>query len=336
MIKYSIIIPVYNLENYIEKTLDSLKRRSDDAEIIIVNDGSTDKSWSVIEKYVSDHDITDIQLLTQPNGGVSVARNTGIESAKGEYIIFIDGDDICSDRMLERLGEAISGTPELVVWRFDTADGQKNKVSQDPFAEREYSGVEFCKTLLNGKNRIRIGSFAINKNYLISHNLKFTEGCAICEDVEFMYKAILSAERVVTMDDVLYTYIKREGSAANTFDMRRFQAPRAIQRVYGYATLYCNNIIDEYIEDSLKYGLYITHCMHSFEACCRYLNTGQLRKEFLDHYFSECDDVEGFILKAKKKMKYRPDIYSQKRVTIFLFSRRLYVWYVCLKNRGNG
>ncbi len=103
MIKYSVIIPVYNLEKHIVRTLDSLSNRPENTEIIIVNDGSTDNSWTVIEEYISGHDVSDIQLLKEPNLGVSIARNTGIEAARGEYLIFIDGDDICSGDILERI-----------------------------------------------------------------------------------------------------------------------------------------------------------------------------------------------------------------------------------------
>ncbi|MBR6147728.1 MAG: glycosyltransferase family 2 protein [Lachnospiraceae bacterium] len=336
MIKYSVIIPVYNLENYITKTLDSLAGRPEDTEIIIVNDGSTDNSWTVMEEYISENDLTDIQLLKEANLGVSIARNTGIGAARGEYIVFIDGDDLCSDDMFAKIDKSADTLPDMIVWRFSTKDGSILKDSQRDFEKEEYTGAEFCKTLLSGENRIRIGSFVIRKRLIIDCNLRFTEGCAICEDVEFMYKAVISSKSVKTINDICYTYIKREGSAMNTSkkaDMRKFQAPRAIQRIYGYVAMHCNDIVDDYIEDNLKYGLYITHCMHSFESCCRNITTGADRRAFLKEYYEKYTDIEDYIKKASKNMKYRPHIYSEKRLKLFLFNRRLYTWYICNRNK---
>ena len=337
MIKYSVVIPVYNLENYISKTLDSLANRPDDTEIIIINDGSTDKSWTVMEEYISKHDITDIQLLKEPNSGVSIARNTGIEAARGEYLVFIDGDDLCSDDIFEKIEARTDTEPDMIVWRFETDDGKNKKESQSEFKQKEYSAFEFCKSLLSGENRIRIGSFAVRKDLIIEKNLRFTEDCAICEDVEFMYKAVLSSDKIMTFNDICYTYVIRDGSAMNISqgaDMRKFQAPRAIQRIYGYAVMQCSDIIDDYIEDNLKYGLYITHCMHSFESCCKHIITRAERKAFLDEYYDKDSDIEDYIKKASKEMKYYPQIYSEKRLKLFLFSRRLYTWYLSSKHKG--
>lgn len=335
MIKYSVIIPVYNLENHIIRTLDSLSNRPENTEIIIVNDGSTDNSWTVIEEYISGHDVSDIQLLKEPNLGVSIARNTGIEAARGEYLIFVDGDDICSRDIFERIDPKTEDKPDMVVCRFGTDDGANIKESQPRFINSEYSGAEFCRTLLSGENRIRIGSFAIRKDLIIQKNLRFTEKCAICEDVEFIYKAVLSSNSIKTLNDMCYTYIKRDGSAMNNIsievDMRKFQAPRAIQRIYGYAVMQCSDILDEYIEDNLKYGLYITHCMHSFESCCRHLITRADRNAFLKEYFEKYSDIEDYIKKATKNMKYKPQIYSDNRLKLFLLNRRIYTWYICRK-----
>ena len=337
MIKYSVVIPVYNLENYISKTLDSLTNRPNDTEIILINDGSTDNSWTVMEEYVSKNDVTDIQLLKEPNSGVSIARNTGIEAARGEYLIFIDGDDLCADDIFEKIEAKSDTKPDMIVWRFETDDGNNRKESQLNFTKEEYSGTEFCKTLLSGENRIRIGSFAVKKDLIIEKNLRFTEGCAICEDVEFMYKAVLSSDKIRTFNDICYTYIIREGSAMNVSkkaDMRRFEAPRAVQRIYGYTIMHCGDSIDDYIDDNLKYGLYITHCMHSFEACCKHIITRAERKAFLDEYYDKYNDVEDYIKKATKNMKYKPKIYSEKRLKMFLFNRSLYTWYICKKHKG--
>ncbi len=107
----SIIIPVYNAEKYLAECLDSCLNQdipAEDYEIICVNDGSTDGSAEILERYAREH--SNVRFITQPNGGVSVARNTGIDAARGEYIWFVDADDLiqrnCLAGLRRRLGEA--------------------------------------------------------------------------------------------------------------------------------------------------------------------------------------------------------------------------------------
>ena len=117
--KLSIIVPVYNLENYISRTLDSLLaiRFSHDYEIIVVNDGSTDASEAIIRDYQQKTD--KIRLFTIENGGVSNARNVGIGYARGQYITFMDGDDTVEPDFYERaVAELDSGGYDFVQANF--------------------------------------------------------------------------------------------------------------------------------------------------------------------------------------------------------------------------
>lgn len=333
-LKYSIIIPVYNLSDYIERTLDAvLDNELKDTEIILVNDGSTDNSLEIIRRYADSHEIPQCQILTQTNSGVSKARNAGIAAAKGEYIIFIDGDDFCDIAMLETISEKCNNSPDMVVWRFNLVDGDKKKVSQKAFGKSVYTRDEFLEELLRGTSRMRIGSFAVKRSLVMDRNLRFTEGCAICEDVEFMYKAVISSQTILATNSVLYDYIKREGSAINSYDIRKFQAPLAIRRVYEYASSEYLDGTGDYIQDSLKNGLLITHAMYSFDSCCRYINSIKQYREFIRSYFSKCPEVELMIKEAIADMKYEPEIFSRKRLKLFIFSRRIYGLYMC-RDRG--
>ena len=103
MPKISIIVPVYNVEKYVDKCLKSLTQQTlQDIEIIIVNDGSLDKSVEIIEKYVKDNP-TKIKYYEKKNGGLSSARNYGVEYATGEYIAFLDSDDYVETNMYEEM-----------------------------------------------------------------------------------------------------------------------------------------------------------------------------------------------------------------------------------------
>ena len=119
MPKISVIIPVYNTENYLKECLNSVINQTfKDIEIICVNDGSTDNSLSILEEYAR----TDsrIKIINQKNQGVSSSRNNGIKSARGEYIMFLDSDDLYKPDLCEKVVEKIdSQSPDIVMWGHD-------------------------------------------------------------------------------------------------------------------------------------------------------------------------------------------------------------------------
>ena len=116
MKKLSIIIPVYNVEKYILPCLESVFRQGlDDKcyEVIIVNDGTQDKSMEVINKIICSHD--NIKIINQKNQGLSVARNNGIEASTGEYLMFIDSDDLLIENSIHTLLESTLDKPDIIV-----------------------------------------------------------------------------------------------------------------------------------------------------------------------------------------------------------------------------
>ena len=111
--KYSVVIPLYNKEHFIKKAIQSvLKQSFQDFEIIIVDDGSTDRSLEIARKFESEK----LKVYTQPNQGVSVARNKGIENASGEYIAFLDADDTWNMDYLETIDELTTSYPESDIY----------------------------------------------------------------------------------------------------------------------------------------------------------------------------------------------------------------------------
>ena len=128
---FSIIIPVYNVENYLRDCLDSVLGQSfSDWEAVCVNDGSTDHSVSILEEYASrDNRIT---VISQPNGGLSAARNTGLNAAKGDYVIFLDSDDWLEADALKTLSENLSGEDLLCF------NGRRYFEDSGQYAEADY------------------------------------------------------------------------------------------------------------------------------------------------------------------------------------------------------
>lgn len=334
MIDFSIIIPAYNLENYIEKTLESIcKNPLDNVEIIVVNDGSKDDTAKVAKDYLTYNHVPHFEVILQENKGVSAARNAGIEVAQGNYLIFCDGDDLCSQDMIEIISAYTDADYDMIAWRYDILQGEKKKVPQKEFAEESYTNQTALKSFLLGDNKIRLGSFAVKKSLLEENGILYTEGCAIAEDIEFTYKCLASAKSIGTEDAVLYTYIKREGSAMHQFSWKFFQAPAAVQRVYAYVRDNTSILADEELEDYLHNGLYLLHTMYAFGSCIRYLNNWKDAKEFINRYMSEYCDIEREIKRIDKEMKVAPVIFTKTRTQLFRANRKWYVYYIFMRER---
>ena len=108
MPKFSIIVPVYNVEEYIDDCLKSIKSQTfKDYEVIVVNDGTKDNSMDIVKNY-------DVEIINQENGGLSSARNTGVKKAKGEYLIFLDSDDYIEKDLLKKINDSLKDNPDVV------------------------------------------------------------------------------------------------------------------------------------------------------------------------------------------------------------------------------
>ena len=185
MTKISVIVPVYNVEKYLSKCLDSLANQTlKDIEIIIVNDGSPDNSQKIIDEYVKKYN--NMKSYIKENGGLSDARNFGIKKATGEYISFLDSDDYVTHDMYERMYEkAISNNFDIVVCDL-------NYVTDDKIT-KIYSRIEKDTDNIK-KEMLDIYPSACNKIFkkeLFDSGIEFKKG-VLFEDVEFLYIDIVT------------------------------------------------------------------------------------------------------------------------------------------------
>lgn len=333
MIVFSIIIPAYNLEQYIVKTLESITENDIvNTEVIVIDDGSTDNTRVLAEQFLDINDVPHYVVLSQENSGVSVARNAGISRARGKYIIFCDGDDFCATNMIERLNMIKNTNHDMLIWRYNILQDREYTVSQKEFQNTVLYNKDVLKSFLLQGNRIRLGSFAVKKSLLEKAGIYFTKDCAIAEDIEFMYKCLAMAESVYTINDILFTYVKRDGSAMNAFNMKRFQAPEAIRRVYQYVKANTNIPEDFEMNDYLQNGLYILHSMFSFDSCIKYLKNGRDAGKFIRTYFEQYSGIENELKYAAKNMKVYPPNVSKRRIKIFCVNRKMYIYFYMLRN----
>ena len=220
MPKVSIIVPVYNVEDYLERCLDSLVNQTlEDIEIIVVNDGSPDNSQAIIERYEKKYP-NKVKGYIKENGGLSDARNYGMPYAKGEYVAFVDSDDYVELTMYEKLyNEAKAKDSEIVVCGYFKVD-EKEKTMQSA----QMGNMEFYDQ--NPRERKEIleinAPYAWNKlvkrELLERTKIQFPKGL-LFEDICTMYPLLASANKVSKVNEELYYYIvEREGSITAQFD----------------------------------------------------------------------------------------------------------------------
>lgn len=218
----SIIIPVYNAGEFLRETVLSVLEQDYKAiELILVNDGSKDDSLSICNELKASDDR--IIVIDQPNAGVSTARNNGLKAAKGEYVLFIDADDLLEKDMVSTLyNKAIETSADIV--SCGAALIKDGVVIKEEFGTNKlytYDNEEALKFFLIG-NKVNIGVWTkLFKKSLID-DLEFRKNIRINEDKLFIFEALMKANKYVVYDVSKYKYIQRNSSATRTFDSRWF------------------------------------------------------------------------------------------------------------------
>ena len=212
MIKVSIIVPAYNVENYIEKCLESLVNQTlKEIEIIIVNDGSTDGTKQKIEKFLLAYP-EKIKYLEKINGGLSSARNYGIPSATGKYIGFVDSDDYVELDMYEKMYEkAEREQADLVECDFIWEYPNKQKVDTGKIYHSKKDALMYARVVAWNK--------LIKRETLEKANIQFPKGLRY-EDTEFFYKLLPSLNKIGFIKTPMVHYVQRSNSIANTQNER--------------------------------------------------------------------------------------------------------------------
>lgn len=208
--KYSFIIPTYNIENYIEECVHSvLKQTFKDFEIVLVNDGSTDRSLEKC-KSLQKEDIR-VKVVDKANGGLSSARNAGLEVAQGDYIIYVDGDDWVSPDMLELAEnfQSSNGSVDILCFDLYKAYADKNILDDYRIKEGVYKGIDF---FLNSRFLAVAASKVFKKDFLQEQGLKFLVG-RLHEDMSYTIPLCIKADRIGYVQKPVYYYRQnRDGS----------------------------------------------------------------------------------------------------------------------------
>lgn len=214
--KFSIVVPVYNVEAYLDDCLTSLQAQDfADFEVVCVNDGSTDSSRELLSVWASK--LPQMKVVDRENGGLSAARNTGLAAAAGDYILFVDSDDWVEPTLLSRLAAEAGGEDMLCF-----ACRKSDSGATDTLLPEQSDGWSYYNRHALEHREVPfvcVWQRCYRREFLMENCLRFREG-VLHEDNEFTPRACLKAKRIKVIPDVLYNYRIRPGSIMTTRGLR--------------------------------------------------------------------------------------------------------------------
>lgn len=212
----SIIVPVYNVEKYIDRCMDSILRQTfADFELILVDDGSLDQSGTICDEYAEKDNR--IRVIHQKNRGLSSARNVGLANAGGKYVMFCDSDDYVSDRWCETMYAQIEQQPNALVvsniWRIERDNSCEPKRQSDLDIEQEKDYFQIYK--------MGLSAYVWNKIYNLKrirdNKISFDETCFFAEDVGFNVQYGMYCDKYIYVAEPLYYYVQNAGSIMHRY-----------------------------------------------------------------------------------------------------------------------
>ena len=246
----SVVVPVYKVEEYLAECVDSvLAQTFTDFELILVDDGSPDNCGAICDDYAKKD--SRVRVIHKENGGLSDARNKGIEYARGKYVTFVDSDDIIWNEYLRYLYDAaIEYDADIVQGNITTRLDELGAVGTDrhhqPYDVKVFSGEESIRDYLLYRTHFSNSTFKLIKTELFE-GIRFPVG-KYSEDEYTTYKLVLKSKRDVCLPAFIYYYRLREGSIVRSYSAKRFdvcdELPALIEREVGAAGYSCPSELD--------------------------------------------------------------------------------------------
>lgn len=266
----SIIIPVYNVELYIIKCIKSLMAQDiNDYELIIVDDGSTDESISLIEETFNDDRIV---IIHQENKGLSEARNTGLKHASGDFIWFFDSDDWCDEMVLNDIIKILSKDIDILYF---------NKFYLEKNAETSILSHNY--NLITGKDLSfniyfePVQFYIFRRNFLQENKLTFLGGI-YHEDVLFTPIALYKAEKIVAYNQPVYHLLRRTGSISQTINPKRCYD---LMKILTLLNRFANEEVA--LKDKYKWGHCIANEVNNLLMLSRFCNKS-VHRDLIDYF----------------------------------------------------
>lgn len=216
---FSVIIPVYNVANYLHQCVDSvLKQTFQDYELILVDDGSQDSSPSICDEYAKkDHRI---HVIHKTNGGQSTARNAGFAVAKGEYVVFLDSDDFyIHEHVFSQIAEKCASSPKIIAFKYKKYFEATGKYGLCNYSFTDIPKAHYTEVIrsLVEKDAFFCSAWskAVKRSVLEENKILFNE-CSRCEDMDWYFNVITHSNSIELVDNVMVGYRQRENSVTST------------------------------------------------------------------------------------------------------------------------
>lgn len=222
MKKISVIVPIYNAEKYIQRCLDSILMQADESiELILINDGSTDKSEEIIKTYFETYKNI-IKYIKKENNGVANTRNVGLENATGDYIIFVDSDDYIDKDLFKNIKQYIENDIDIIKYKaiIETEDGNKIGQYEGPIFDIVSGEEAFSKLCFDDEMVDALWVYAYKRELFTKNNLKFIKD-ADHEDFGLIPLIILKAKTFISTNIQGYHYVQSKNSVTRTKDYNK-------------------------------------------------------------------------------------------------------------------
>lgn len=267
----SVIIPVYKVEKYIRKCIDSIINQDyRDFELIIIDDGSPDQSIVIAEQLLRQQSDINYRIIHTQNRGVSSARNIGIKESRGDYCIMVDSDDYLSNNFLSTYARLINNNPGLNIYStgFNViVENEKPSFVSTNYIIQKVPSLYVQKLFLSRKLVLLLPTLLLNREFLLSNNLSFDEEVRYSEDVQFIWRCICYNEKsLVHCDAQNYNYVFHTGSTMSASNVKKIASG-----FEGLSKLFCEikNKLDVYLVD-VFYSYYCFNLIHGSSHMLKY------------------------------------------------------------------
>lgn len=282
MKKISVIVPIYNVENTLEKCVDSIEKNKADLEVILVNDGSKDKSGKIAKKLALQY--SNIKYIEKENGGLSDARNCGLKEATGDYISFVDSDDFVDEELYAKLEKYMNEDYDLIKFRINTVseDGKIIKKHESPVFENK-TGEEAFAILFPVDEMLEPSwGYLYNMKFWKENNFEFAKGL-YHEDFGLTPFIIVNAKSVVSTNFYGYNYVQTKTSITRGNDKNAYKR--------------ANDILVHYDNMLKKLKVY---------------NLSNRTKENIKIYYTNCAILKAKELAGKEQKEYINNLKKRK------------------------
>lgn len=307
----SIVVPVYNVEKYLDQCLKSiLDNYENGVEIVLIDDGSKDRSGEMCDEYEQKYSF--IKVVHQKNGGLSVARNTGINNSKGKYIWFIDSDDYIPNGSIKTVLNYINTNTDIILGTYCEVDPDGNeKIIDKPEMKVDINMLPYEYFMKLGNVSYAAVRFIVKRDILLENNLMFTSGI-YHEDEDWTPRVLCNCKNISVIDDVIYKY--RVGNTSSIMGMLN---PKKVkdkllisEKIYGYSKK-VNKSQGEFLKTRVEH-MYIA----ALNEYCLY--DKNVRKELVKDF-----KEKKFLLKINNSKKSKFVLYTLNLIGVLNTSKLL-------------